>query len=224
MIIACLYAAPLLTGLLLSFGVQRRPLRKYIRWGTFIFSIPVIAAIACLLVLMIGFRILEGPSPPTLPELQRQFYKRQADLEAVLRMADADSDYTRIALTFVDRASEYPGDSGRYMEGDPRSRLSADRWNTYRKVFERLDVRLGIQRNTAHDAFIMVQSEGLLNRGHTSGYLHCAATTAVTVDRYAPCISKAEKGQQAFKANPRTEAYSFQHIKGDWYAYDEGPY
>jgi hypothetical protein len=138
-------------------------------------------------------------------------------------MSDEDKDFSRIAPTFLDKTSDKPNDFGRYMQGDPKAGLAESRWNAYRKIYRENGIKLGIQRDSSRDAFIMIDSVGLLNRGHTSGYVHCASSPSTDTYRFYPCIFHQDKGEREFDPNTHEEGYSFQRIDEDWYAYDEGP-
>jgi hypothetical protein len=109
------------------------------------------------------------------------------------------------------------------MDGDPKAALPEPRWDTYRALFSRNGIKLGVSRNKCGDVFIMVDSVGLLNRGHVSGYLNCRSTYREDDSRFEPCVLRTEIGQRAFNPETRQEAYSFRRIDTDWYVYDEGP-
>ncbi len=148
----------------MSFVASRR--RILIRVVTGVLSIPFLFVLA----LAIFFWEQE---PPSLEKLEREFASKRSDLETILRMSNEDANFSRIAPDFLDQPSGSPNDSGRYLAGDPRIKLPKARWDMYRKIYERNGIKLGIERDAAHDAFIMMDSIGLLNRGHTSGYVHC---------------------------------------------------
>lgn len=172
--------------------------------------------------LLIGFMWVS--EPPTLSDLRNHFAKRRADLETIIRMSNEDSHYSRIAPTFLDR-DETSGQPGRYMEGDPKAGLSFPRWNAYRTIYKRNGIKLGVQRDATGDAFIMVDSEGLLNRGHATGYLFCVKLEATPVNdiRFQPCTLNQDEGSHKFDPIKREEGYSFRRLEGPWFAYDEGP-
>jgi hypothetical protein len=64
----------------------------------------------------------------------------------------------------------------------------------------------------------MVDSIGLLNRGHSNGYLHCGPGPNHS---YPPCFSSQPSGEHPYK--PGDEAYSYRKLADRWYAYSEGP-
>jgi len=136
-------------------------------------------------------------------------------------MSDEDAHYSRIAVTFLDR-DEPGGQYGRYMDGDPNAGLARSRWDAYRAIYSRDEIKLGVQRDEAGDAFIMVDSVGLLNRGHTTGYLFCRQSQAVSF-RFQPCTLNKNEGYHAFDPKTREEGYSFWRLDGSWFVYDNGP-
>jgi hypothetical protein len=220
--IPAVYVVALITATVLSITLRPQPRRRVARVLAAVLWAPIAALMGLLLIL----RLTIFREPPSLAELQQNFANKQSDLELILRMSDEDSDFSRIAPTFVDRNSgESPQSSGRYMEENPSAQMPNSRWDVYRKTYARNSIKLGIQRDSAGDAFIMADSVGLLNRGHTSGYLHCASDSkGIPSDlRYQPCVLGQEKGRREFSAEPRQEAYSLQRLGNGWYAYDEGP-
>ena len=161
--------------------------------------------------------------PPSLTELERQFPTREADLGTLIRMSDEDATFSRIAPTFVDHPPDTVNELGRFMDGDPKAGLPKPRWNAYRALFSRNGIDLGIQRDKSGDAFIMVDSVGLLNRGHTSGFLHCSPIYEADDRPFEPCVLRTESGQRDYDPQKGGEGYSFKRIRNNWYAYDEGP-
>jgi hypothetical protein len=219
LVLGLMYLALLLGGLIMSFVAQPITRRRRIRIATSVGSVPLWLALG--LIAILWFTI--GKEPPTLGQLQHDFAHKRDDLETILRMSDEDSNFSRIALTFVDRTPDGPNDAGRYMDNDPKAGLSGLRWNAYREIYKRNGIKLGIQRNGSHDAFIMMDSVGLLNRGHATGYVHCAPSAAPNAYRFYPCMVGGEKGSRRFDPDKREEGYSFQKLDDRWYAYDEGP-
>jgi hypothetical protein len=138
-------------------------------------------------------------------------------------MSDDDANFSRIAPDFVDGTPEPPNVIGRHMAGDPKAGLLKDRWDAYRKIYARNGIKLGIQRDDAHDAFIMVNSGGFLDSSHATGYLHCAPGTSAAGYRFEPCVLHQESGKRDYDPKGVSEAYSFQKLDDRWYAYDWGP-
>ena len=176
------------------------------------------------LLLVGGLLILFWESePPTLGELQHKFPSRQSDLETILRMSDEDAQFWRIAPDFLWREAKGSMDGGEFMGGDPNAGLSKSRWDQYRNIYRRNGIKLGIMRNKEHDAFIMVDSIGLLNRGHITGYLFCSSDPSKDSDRFEPCQLHQDHGERRFNPDRREEAYSFQRLDARWFAFDQGP-
>jgi hypothetical protein len=151
----------------LSFTTHLRPRGNGIQFAAFALIAPVVLG----LVGMVVLRFAIFREPPTLAELERDFPSKRTDLEMILRMSDQDVKFSRIAPDFLDRTPDSSNTSGRYSENDPRAGLPGLRWDAYRKIYSRNGINLGIQRDPSLDAFIMVDSVGLLNRGHTDeGY------------------------------------------------------
>jgi hypothetical protein len=153
-------------------------------------------------------------TPPSLETLQRRFPKQRKDLETILAMSNQDSQLLRIDPDWLATAS------AQYMQYDKASGITEKRWNEYRRLFSRNNITQGIQRvPDSDDAFILVKSEGLLNRGFSNGYLYCGARP---VHRYPPCTRSSESGSHEFEG-PGDEGYSFIKLDGGWYAFSDGP-
>jgi hypothetical protein len=205
------YVAALIAGIILSFTMRWQPRRRTIRIATIALATPILLILA----LLICLRFTLFREPPTLAELQHDFPSKRADLEIILAMSDYDANFSRIAPDFVDGTPEPPNVIGRHMADDPKAGLLKDRWDAYRKIYAQNRIKLGIQRNDAHDAFIMVDSSGSLDSSHATGYLHCALGTSALGYRFEPCVLHQESGKVS-------EAYSFQKLDDRWYAYDWG--
>lgn len=206
-------------GLVLSFTTHRQPRLRNIRILTFLLAAPMLLAVT----FWIFLRFTIVKEPPTLTDLQRDFPSKRADIEMILRMSDEDLTFSRIAPTFLDRTPDNPHKFGRYMADDPKAGLARSRWDVYRTIYNRNGIRLGVQRDASNDAFIMVDSVGLLNRGHVSGYLYCAPTAEPSARRFYPCMLHQERGERKYDPRTRDEGYSFRKLDNRWYAYDEGP-
>ena len=214
------YGIALVAGAISSFALNATSARRVIRGLTIILTIPLGLVIVCIAIL---FVFMAASEPPTLGDLQNHFAARKIALETLVRMSDEDTHYSRIAPTFVDRdqSSDQPG---RYMEGDPKAGLAKSRWDEYRALYKQNGVKLGVQRDEGGDSFIMVDSVGLLNRGHSTGYLFCAPQKdAEKKYRFQPCLQNQNEGSHQFDPNTREEGYSFRRLEGSWFAYDEGP-
>ena len=92
----------------------------------------------------------------------------------------------------------------------------------FRSLFSRNNITQGIQRvPNSDDAFILVKSEGILNRGISNGYLYCGTRP---VHRYAPCTLSSQSGShRSDGSGSGDEGYSFIKLDGGWYAFSEGP-
>ncbi len=178
--------------------------------GTTTTSVLAVIASAILL-------LMWSCQPPSIETLQRRFPKQRADLETILAMSNQDTHLLRIDPTWLmnDETKEF-------LQYDPAAGITQERWNEYRRLFSRDGISQGIQREPgSDDAFIIVDSEGLLNDGISNGYLFCGARP---VHRYAPCTSSAAKGSHQFSGvGANDEGYSFIKLEGSWYAVSFGP-
>jgi hypothetical protein len=97
--------------------------------------------------------------------------------------------------------------------------ISAARWEEYRSIFRRNGITQGIRRYAPKgDAFIIVKSIGLLDNGHSNGYLYCVPGAKHI---YAPCSSTEKYGEHSYSSGD--EAYEFIKLTDRWYAFRQGP-
>ncbi len=185
-------------------AVSWRKLVKVIFIGTSSFFAVAVAGLVL---------IIWSCEPPSLGTLQHRFSHQRQDLETIVSMADHDSQLVRIDPVWLMTRDR------QYLAYSPATGITRERWDEYRRLFARNNITQGIQRDPATgDAFILVESVGLLNRGHSNGYLHCGPGPNHV---YAPCFSTQPSGEHPYK--PGDEAYSFRRLADRWYAYSEGP-
>jgi len=216
-VVVLAYLGALITGIVKSFTTRRQPNRRNIRIATVVLTTPIWLIVAFLVFLWRDFK-----EPPTLAELQHDFLSKRADLEMILAMFDQDTNFSRIAPDFVDGTPEPPNVLGRHMAGDPQAGLPKARWDADRKIYARNGIKLGTLRDDALDAFIMVDSGGMRDSGHTTGYLHCALGTSAAGYRFEPCVLHQESGKGDYEPRRVPEQYSSQKLDDRWYAYDWG--
>ena len=196
----------------------------------------VSAALGSMLVILVSafLLLLASCEPPSLTTLAGRFPAERHDLETIVQMSDADADFSVIDPGWLNSSagqviaaepkgvstSPVPVDSANAgPDENPKSRMSVERWNEYRRIFKRNHITQGIRRSQPNgDAFIIVKSVGLLDNGYSNGYLYCGSGPEHS---YKPCSSKEKNGSQLSTANG--QAYSFIKLTDRWYAYSEGP-
>jgi hypothetical protein len=217
MVFIILFSTVFVAGVVLSVRMQKGRRRLLVQLGTAAMALIVAVAVA-----LATFFFAPGPEPPSLVQLKRDFLSRRDDLEKLLRMSDADSSFSRIAPNFV--YLNFDGPFRRDITNDPNVGLSMERWNAYRKIFSHSGVKFGLDRDKSRDIFVMIDSIGLLNRGHVSGYVHCATpASSQNEDRFYACATRQGQGKRKYDPETRSSGYSFLKIDDRWYAYDEGP-
>jgi hypothetical protein len=215
-LIVCAYIVTTVAALILSFGLLKSTLRLVARLSAGLLMVPI------LLIGVVVFLFWEA-EPPTIANLQRDFTKRRPELETILRLSNEDAQFSRIAPDFLWRQPKGSDAGGQFFLGDPNSGLRKSRWEQYRDVYRRNGIKLGVERDREGDAFVMLDSIGLLERGHTTGYLYCSDDSRADPERYEPCTLHQDSGKREYHAEPRAEAYSFQRLDSRWFAFDQGP-
>jgi hypothetical protein len=152
-------------------------------------------------------------APPSIETLASRFPAQRKDLETILVMAERDNQLTRIDPSWLMTRNR------QFLGYSPETGITEERWNEYRQIFKRNGIKQGIQRDPeTGDSFFIVDSIGILDRGHSNGFLHCGPGAKHV---YPPCESTLAAGEHPYR--PGDEAYSFQKLANGWYAYSEGP-
>ena len=168
-------------------------------------------------VLLVGYLFLT--EVPTTTELAGKFAERRAVLEQIGGMARSDGEFSRITRAYVTFAATGKTESS-------RKAFIADRWREYRDLFRRVGVRDGLSQDAAGDVFFIAGGDGLVHRGHATGYLFCSdpGSAASAHSPYQPCtMAHAEAGERKFALKPRVAGYAFRKLAEHWFVFDQGP-
>jgi len=173
------------------------------------------AGSVCAVLIGVALVLMVACEPPSPAQLERRFSGQRGDLATLVAMSDHDSQLVRIAPAWL----EVRG--GRlFMDYSAETGITRDRWDEYRRVFARNDIREGVQRDPdTGDIFVIVKAVGLLERGHMSGFLYCGPGSN---HRYQPCASSQSSGDHSRRSGD-DDNYSYRRLADRWYAYSEGP-
>jgi hypothetical protein len=176
--------------------------------------IALIGGVSLVALLVIGLGILLWVlSPPSFNTLARRFPNQRRDLETIISMSDHDIQLISIDPSWLATRTD------QYLEYSPETGITQERWEEYRRLFARNNITQGIRRDPeTKDAFVIVGSFGLLNRGTSAGFLYCGPGPN---HAYLPCSSSQSSGEHPFE--PGDEAYSFRKLSDRWFAYSQGP-
>jgi len=166
------------------------------------------------------------PEPPSISVLAKHFAERRSTLEEIHAMSNQDVHFSRIDPTFINYGGIDGTPGGQSSPGSSDSPLAVDRWAAYRALFLKAKLDQGFTRDADGNVYFMAGSVGLLNNGHTTGYLYCRepGSSASQSSAFQPCMSvTSNHGSQDYSDNPRREAYSFQKVAEHWFVFDQGP-
>jgi hypothetical protein len=175
----------------------------------------LLVGVASLFAVIVGglLLLMWSCEPPSIDTLASRFPRQRKDLETIILMSDQDAQLTRIDPDWLQTSNH------QYLSYSPETGITLERWNEYRRLFVRNDITQGIQRDPAtRDAFILVKSVGLLNRGTSNGFLYCGPGPT---HRYLPCSLSDPEGEHPYSRGD--EAYSYRKLADHWYAFSEGP-
>ncbi len=130
----------------------------------------LVGCLASCVVIVLGATVLLlwSCEPPSLATLARRFPRERHDLEAIVAMSDTDRQLIRIDPEWLATLQH------QYLTYSPETGITQARWNEYRWLFARNGITQGILRDAvSRDAFIIVASVGIVNRGHSNGFVHC---------------------------------------------------
>lgn len=173
----------------------------------------------CILLVSMYLVLEWSCTPPSLSALESRFQYQRKDLETIVSMSEKDADFTVIDPDWLAKR----GSSQVYYFATPGIGMTRARWREYRRLFERDSITQGIRREPeSGDAFVIVKSIGLLNRGYSNGYLHCGPGPK---HYYPPCSSPAPTGEHPFDPEARDDwgAYSYKRLTDRWYVFSQGP-
>ena len=168
-------------------------------------------------VFLLGYLFLT--KVPTIAELAARFSERRAVLERIGGMARADREYSRINPAYVTFAATGKAESS-------RSAFIADRWKQYRDLFREAGMRDGLSQDAAGDIFFIAGGDGLVHRGHATGYLFCSeqGSAASAHSPFEPCrLAHTDSGSRRFALKPHVSGYAFRKVADGWFAFDQGP-
>jgi len=194
---------------------ERKPTHDSNAWGWRRVLRSFLISIGSLFAALVGglLLLIWSCEPPSINTLANRFPRQRKDLETIVSMSDQDPQLLRIDPNWL---STY---GHQYFANSPETGITLERWNEYRRLFARNKITQGIQRDPAsRDAFILVDSVGILNRGTSNGYLYCGPGPT---HRYLPCSLSQPVGEHPY--SPGDEAYSFRKLADRWYAFSEGP-
>lgn len=143
---------------------------------------------------------------PSDAELLKRFQENEDIFDRLVQMSDSDSQMWRIDPTWT--AVE-----GNRLQSEVG--FSEDRWNQYRELFKKIDLKSGLTRRTCPGGTVILltaHSRGMVNRGDSKGYAyaeHPLSPTFESLNRF-PYF-----GQQ----NAPESGIAFRNIKDNWYLF-----
>ncbi len=207
---------PLLIVAVCFFVVAR--VRLPVAAKAFVVLLGSFAAVSLVITLfLLGYLFLT--KVPTTAELAARFPERRAVLEQIGGMARADRQYSRINPAYVTFAATGKAESS-------RSAFVADRWKGYRDLFREAGMHDGLSQDAAGDIFFIAGGDGLVHRGHATGYLYCSepGSASSVHSPYEPCrLAHADAGSRRFTLKPHVSGYAFRKVADHWFAFDQGP-
>ena len=166
-----------------------------------------VAQFAALLVasvlLIVAYVWLTGP--PYDATLERDFVRRESDLQQLVLMTQQDKHLVRIApdFTWLDIDASWP----RANVG-----LTTERWNRYRDLFQQVGLPVGIIGGADGEILFPVYHAGFVPAGFSKGYVYSEKPPA-------PEVSSLNTMPTNIGPKYSDVHIAFKPIKKDWYIY-----
>lgn len=161
--------------------------------------------IPLLLITIIGCSFAFDNPHPSDDSLIQNFQNHEAEFERLVRMAKEDSHVIRIAsdFTWTDKNAAWPR---------PESELgfSTERWNEYRSLFKKLDLKAGILNYQPDLVYLTASTQGLLTGGSGKGY-------AYSLKEPSPIVESLDN--VSFKGSEKSMNFAYRKLKGNWYLF-----
>jgi hypothetical protein len=177
-----------------------------------IFGLGILAFLA-LIALLLWFI---GPHQPSDRSLENRFYKQRPVLERIVAMMNEDAQMSRIATDFTWRQ-----DSAAWPRPETDWGISRERWDEYRKIFDREGFKDGVSRNAkTGDVSIYVWSWGIVPAGTSLSFLHCGSIANEDRNSEPACVGRRSSGSGMYGTST-SYAYRFKKIAQDWYILEQ---
>ncbi|MDQ4122113.1 MAG: hypothetical protein M3209_11795 [Acidobacteriota bacterium] len=142
-------------------------------------------------------------------ELEKNFYKHEAEFNLLAQMAIQDADMIRIAPNFTWHKDNANGEVSKAEYG-----FSDERWNEYKQLFTKLGKNDGILNYQPDRILVIASSRGLVTGGSSKGY-------AYSPKEPSPIVSSLDNF--TFKDydydSSKTYHFAYKQLKDNWYLY-----
>lgn len=142
---------------------------------------------------------------PSDAELEKNFYKHEADFDLLAQMAIEDADMIRIAPDFTWHKDNADGFASKAKYG-----FSDERWNEYKQLFPRLGKNNGILNYQPDLILVLASSRGMVTGGSSKGY-------AYSSNEPLPISDSLDNVN--FKDSQKEINIAYKRLKGNWYLY-----
>jgi len=144
---------------------------------------------------------------PSDDSLIKNFQSHEADFDQLARMSQEDFNLIRIApdFTWTQKSAAWPR---------PESGLgfSPQRWDEYRGLFRKLDLKSGILSYQPDLVLFLASTKGLVTGGSSKGYAYCVKEPPLVVESL---------DNYSFKDSKKDIDRVYRRLKGNWYLFYE---
>jgi hypothetical protein len=166
----------------------------------------LILAVYCSLLMIVFGCNRSAPGDSSDAQLEIRLIKYRTDFDQLIKMADEDRGVARIAEKFYKLNSN---NSSPIFE--PADMFSRTRWDQYRKLFQRLDLKNGLMRLPEYpNVIFLVPFENVLIQWGSESY---DKGFAYSPQPLSPSMDSLDN------PNPIRQKNTFKHLMGNWNLY-----
>jgi hypothetical protein len=146
---------------------------------------------------------------PTDTKLLEIFNKNENSFDKLIEMSNTDSNVIRIAYDFTRLETNWD-----WPRPDSQLGFTRERWDEYRSLFRKLELKSGLYRDNNSNAPIVLltaSSIGMTFRGSSKGF-------AYSKQALSPVLESLDQKESLSPQN-KEHGTVFRKIKEDWYLY-----
>lgn len=139
--------------------------------GRLVKGLVVVSTVVGVLVLgavVIVLLIMWSYAPPSDKALSKRFQRHRPELETLVRMLQEDGNLSRVAdeFTCLKDDRDWPRPESKWG-------ITRRRWDEYRRLFRKVGLIEGLEKDQAGNVYFIFHSEGLVTHGASKGLVYC---------------------------------------------------
>jgi hypothetical protein len=176
----------------------------------FLIAVSKVVAFLLLGIVVVAFLLTWSCEAPSDESLGNRFRTHRSELETLVRMSQEDADVIRVADDFTRVKNDWG-----WPRPESKWGITRERWDEYRRLFHKVGLSGGFNKDEAGNVFFIAHSEGFVSGGSAKGFVHCV--TVGDVDKtLPPCKEQRYQGQ----VGQPDKGSSYRELSPDWYIFE----